>query len=1148
MPSSEFIADFHVHSKYSRATAKDLNLESLYIAAQKKGITVVGTGDFTHPQWFDEITEKLVPGETGIFKLHPDIAAICDEKVPKACRNPVRFILAGEISNIYKKNGKTRKNHNLVFLPDLETARSFNAKLDRIGNIKSDGRPILGLDARNLLEILLETSSEGFFIPAHIWTPWFSLLGSKSGFDSLEECFEDLTPHIFAVETGLSSDPAMNWRVSNLDNLTLVSNSDAHSPFTLGREANRFNTPLSYDDIRDAMKTGDPDRFKGTLEFYPEEGKYHFDGHRKCNICYHPKMSRFKNGICPTCNKPLTLGVLHRVEELADRDEGEKPDSALPFDNIIPLTDILSDIFKVGPKSKKVATHYDQATSTLGPEFQILCKLSREKLSTSGIPLLGEAISRMRSGQVRIKPGYDGEYGVVKIFEEGERKSLMGQKSLFVMPVKETKGTVFDEKDDLVNLRPSHPEKEPIPRPTVYKDQILPFDPSTDIFSNLNPSQKEAIIHKSGPLLIWAGPGTGKTYTLTHRIAYLVKEGNVLPENILAVTFTNKAAKEMKERLTRLLKDETTSPLVATFHSLCLKILTDEIIGAKETSFSIVDDQDQKLLIKETAARVTEKNTDIAVGVNEVYNWIISAKLQILGPKDDLSVVGETKQVKLFSQVYAAYQDLLSALGVMDFEDLIFKTVHLLENNLHVRDAYRQKFKYIFVDEYQDVNHGQYRIVRALAPVDKDLCVIGDPDQSIYGFRGSDVTYFRRFLEDYPEAKMISLSHNYRSTETILEGAHQVISHQQTTNTHSNRVFSGIKGIKTLDIMASSSEKSEAVAIGKTIEKLVGGTGFHSIDFGNVHQPDKASDERSFADFAVLYRTRDQGRIIFNVLEKAGIPCQLVSRNHVFFEPGIRELISYFKLVEAIGNITDFERAIRLPGTGLGKKTIDKFKTWYFHQQMEIENALLQVRRFPLPGMDNASQLKLDIVIAEIIRLREELKGQPVDYKLLRLSQVSFISTGLRQNPKADDILLFLFNIAKEYTSATSFLNTVTLQMDADTFDALAQKVALMTMHAAKGLEFPVVFIAGCEAGFVPFLHSEDTSTDMDEERRLFYVAMTRAKEHLFLSWAKKRRIFGKTEERRLSPFVKDIEKALIKEEALSPAKKKKAQTQLKLF
>ena len=427
----KFIADFHVHSKFSRATARNLDLENLYIAAQIKGLTVVGTGDFTYPGWFSEIGEKLQPAEPGLFKLKDKYARICDNEVPPSCRAEVRFILSTEISNIYKKKDRTRKNHNLIMVPDLTVAEKFNAQLDKIGNIKSDGRPILGLDARDLYEILLETSDEAFLIPAHIWTPWFSMLGSKSGFDSLEECFEDLSHYIFAVETGLSSDPPMNWRVSGLDDLTLVSNSDAHSPFNLGREANLFDTELSFESIKSALKTGNPDRFLGTFEFYPEEGKYHYDGHRNCNVRLHPQETMGNNGQCPVCGKALTLGVLYRVEELADRGQHQRAPNSQPYYSLVQLVDILSDIFKVGAKSKKVLKNYQTAISELGSELDILHTLEPDIIDGAGIPLLGEAIRRIRNKEIEVLPGYDGEYGQVLIFRANERERLTGQKALF---------------------------------------------------------------------------------------------------------------------------------------------------------------------------------------------------------------------------------------------------------------------------------------------------------------------------------------------------------------------------------------------------------------------------------------------------------------------------------------------------------------------------------------------------------------------------------------------------------------------------------------------------------------------------------------------------------------------------------------------
>ncbi|UCD87133.1 MAG: UvrD-helicase domain-containing protein, partial [Desulfobacterales bacterium] len=510
----EFIADLHIHSYLSRATAKNLNLEHLNLWAQLKGITVVGTGDFTHPQWFSELSQKLEPAEGGLFNLKPEHAAQTASMVPTSCRGTVRFILSGEVSSIYKKDGKTRKVHNVVFVPGLEFAEKLNQRLSRIGNIASDGRPILGLDCKKLLEIVLETSEDAFLIPAHIWTPWFSVLGSKSGFDSLEECFEDLTPQIFAVETGLSSDPAMNWRVSSLDGYTLVSNSDAHSPANLGREANLFNTELSYSAVRDALTSGDPKRFLGTLEYFAEEGKYHFDGHRKCGVRLSPHETMKNKGRCPVCGKQVTIGVLYRVEELADRKAGEKPQMSHLYQSLLPLTDILSEVFQVGAKSKKVADACRMLVESLGPEFEILRKTSIKVLEQKGPPLFAEAINRMRNKQVHIAPGYDGEFGTISLFDDEERTHLLGQKRLFKVSSKRSKK---DEVRTCQAVLPLNISLTPSSDKGVEDRVRLPH--------NLNKAQQEAVKHAGGPLLLVAGPGTGKTFTLARRIAYLLQEG-----------------------------------------------------------------------------------------------------------------------------------------------------------------------------------------------------------------------------------------------------------------------------------------------------------------------------------------------------------------------------------------------------------------------------------------------------------------------------------------------------------------------------------------------------------------------------------------------------------------------------------------------
>ncbi|NOX63504.1 MAG: hypothetical protein GXP42_16395, partial [Chloroflexi bacterium] len=350
--------------------------------------------------------------------------------VPAACQNEVRFMLAGEISNIYKKGGKTRKIHNVVFAPNFEAVARIQAALERIGNIRSDGRPILGLPSRDLLEIILDVDPRCHLIPAHIWTPWFALLGSKSGYDSVEECFDDLTPHIFALETGLSSDPPMNWRVSSLDRYTLVSNSDAHSPQKLAREATLFDTELSYDAIFEAMKSGDPAHFLGTIEFFPEEGKYHHDGHRKCGINWKPTITLEHDGICPVCGRPVTVGVMHRVEALADRPEGQPKPNAAPFYSLIPLPEILSELLGVGAGSKRVQREYERLLAGLGSELAILMDIPVEEIAAVGGEKLAAGIGRMREGEVTAIAGFDGEFGVIKLFD-GDDEETAPQMSLF---------------------------------------------------------------------------------------------------------------------------------------------------------------------------------------------------------------------------------------------------------------------------------------------------------------------------------------------------------------------------------------------------------------------------------------------------------------------------------------------------------------------------------------------------------------------------------------------------------------------------------------------------------------------------------------------------------------------------------------------
>jgi ATP-dependent DNA helicase UvrD/PcrA len=435
----KFVADLHIHSLHSRATSKTSNIATLAAWAGIKGVHVLGTGDFTHPIWFQQLKQALEPAEPGFFRLKDSVKRDFSALLQPDIRTeaiPTRFVLTAEVSSIYKRGGKVRKVHNILLAPDFYSVEKINSSLASIGNIESDGRPILGLDSRDLLEIVLENAPDGFLVPAHIWTPWFSLFGSKSGFDRLEDCFGDLSKYIFALETGLSSDPEMNRLISSLDRYTLISNSDCHSPGKLCREANIFNTGFDYFSMKEAIKTPcDIEghlHFSATIEFFPEEGKYYYDGHRKCKFCCAPDISQELSGRCPECGKLLTIGVLSRVLDLADRKSAVYPPGSPDVYSLIPLTEILSEIDGVGPNSKTVMGHYLQCIDRFGSELNVLMRTPVSELAAGYSTLLAEAVQRVRKKLIIRKPGYDGEFGVISVFGPGERELLGGQNEVLL--------------------------------------------------------------------------------------------------------------------------------------------------------------------------------------------------------------------------------------------------------------------------------------------------------------------------------------------------------------------------------------------------------------------------------------------------------------------------------------------------------------------------------------------------------------------------------------------------------------------------------------------------------------------------------------------------------------------------------------------
>ncbi|MCK5426414.1 MAG: DNA helicase UvrD [Thermodesulfovibrionia bacterium] len=415
---TRIIADFHVHSGYSRATSKDMNVVNMASWAKKKGINLLGTGDFTHPVHFSNLRSGLNPAGTGLYTspLEPSVF----------------FIFTAEISSIYSYKGKVRRTHNLIMAPSIEIAEKINRTLQKTGNLSSDGRPILGTPAKDLLKIVLDISEDCLFVPAHVWTPWFSLFGSKSGFDSIEECFDEYAQYIHAIETGLSSDPEMNWRLSALDDIALISNSDAHSPSKLGREANVFHCDMDYYAVINTIKKKDKARFLYTVEFFPQEGKYHFDGHRQCNVLFSPDETKKHNRTCPVCKKPITVGVMSRVDELADRKEGFIPDNAIPSKHLVPLQEIIAGAFNAGSNTVMVKKEYERLVASF-TEFEILLDLPESELYKITQKKIAEGILKVRSGGIDIIPGYDGEYGKVSIFSKQSSETRQEQ-SLPVEP------------------------------------------------------------------------------------------------------------------------------------------------------------------------------------------------------------------------------------------------------------------------------------------------------------------------------------------------------------------------------------------------------------------------------------------------------------------------------------------------------------------------------------------------------------------------------------------------------------------------------------------------------------------------------------------------------------------------------------------
>jgi DNA helicase II / ATP-dependent DNA helicase PcrA len=1044
-----FYADLHIHSKFSRACSRDCDLEHLAWWAGRKGIGVVGTGDFTHPAWREELGAKLVPDAPGLFRLRPELERAVLETLPPACRTPVRFMLSSEISTIYKRDDRTRKVHHLLYAPSLEAVDEITRQLLRIGNLASDGRPILGLDSRNLLEITLSGGDGCYLVPAHAWTPWFAVLGSQSGFDRVADCYADLASHIFAVETGLSSDPEMNWRVSSLDQYRLVSNSDAHSPPMLGREATAFTCEPDYFSIERALRTGDG--FDGTVEFFPEEGKYHLDGHRACDVRTTPAQTRAAGGKCPVCGKKPTIGVQHRVDLLADRPEGYRVPGAAGFTSFVQLPEILGEIAGVGPKSKSVTAQVTALVERFGPELSILGEVPLSDLAAGAPSIVAEAIGRLRRGDVRRDAGYDGVYGTIRLFDPGE---LAGA-ALFDLPRASRKPRAAGSGGSGAVAGPGGVAAE---APTGLAEDLgsdRGSDGSAASSSGaLDPEQHAIVTHDGGPLLVVAGPGAGKTRVLTHAIAHRIGNG-LPPERCLAVTFTRRARDELRERLAALLGEAAAAQVtVATFHGLGLLILRD------------------------------------------------------LGLEDRV--------------------DLDAPDG---FDALLTLPVAALGDDPAVAAGYRSRWTDVFVDEYQDVDEQQYRLLRLLTSPDSRVCAIGDPDQAIYGFRGGDVGYFLRFQTDFGSAATAQLSRSYRSAPTIVRAAMQLI--RPGTLVPGRELVPARSDIPDgpVALRAVSDEREEAEAVAAEIDKLLGGASFHAFDSRAVDGRDRAEHQLSFADFAVLYRTSAQAAAVAEALARRGFPCQRRSHARLAETAGVPQILA------ALGDCGM-----------LGDRGMPGAADTGAADTGAADTGAADTGAADTDGLDartaesdlGASTAALDAGPASVA----ELLAKAVGTALASVAAVSPVPDGpgagvdanrdaglKRAEPiaairSAADVLAPLADRCGG--DLGRFLDEVALGAEIDTRDPRADRITLLTLHAAKGLEFPVVFIVGCDDGLLPLRPWRGAEIDYAEERRLLFVGMTRATTRLTLLTAAKRTLRGEVTDCSPSPFLSSIDPALL--------------------
>ena len=1155
-----YLADLHIHSRYSIATGKQACLEAYHHWARTKGIQVLGTGDFTHPKWLEEIRTNLEPLENGFFRFrnepgHAGPGGGADPAWAGAAARPaaldVMFCLSAEISSIYKKDGKTRKVHSLIYAPSVEVAARIQQKLASVGNIASDGRPILGLEAKQLLELVLEISPRAYLVPAHVWTPWFALFGSKSGFDRIEECFEELTPHIFALETGLSSDPAMNWRWSELDRFTLISNSDAHSPPKVGREANIFDTELSYDALFEALKTRRG--FQGTYEFFPQEGKYHLDGHRACGVCLEPEETARLNNICPVCGRKMTVGVLHRVLELADRSKGVRPPRAGSFRYHIPLPELLAELSGRGAGSKAVCARYAELVSAFGSEFRLLFETPEEELARHD-PLLAEAVKRMRAGQVQVQPGFDGQFGVIRAFEAGELARLRGQNELFAP------GSFVAAARK--SRQPAAPPVAPQERAGTQERAGRPAgeqgpagQPDTAGPGDLNPRQQALLASRAPVLRVSAGPGTGKTRLLTAWIADLVRRGEASAAEVLAVTFTNKAARQMRERLDGLLGQAARQVTVSTFHAFCWSLVAEaepEIgsLAAEAERRRILSLLEPALSPAALKRRSRELGRELG---REPGPETGTEPGREPGPEPEEGA-GERKSGGP-GKLKQRYLEFLTDAGQVDLTALIPRAVEKLRQDAGLAAAVRGRYRVVAVDELQDINPVQYSLLRLLFPpgeaqAGRRLLVIGDPNQSIYGFRGSEAALFDRFAVDYPVTD-VALAESYRCPSPVLTAAHELIARNSRPPGPALQAAHGRS--RRIRLLTAPTAREEGRFIAAEVERLVGGTRQLSVTPGE-------EAGYSFADIAVLTRTHRVAEALLPYLSGTGIPVSIGRHASLFSDP---PLTVFKSMLALLAYPRDAASLLAVLGSRPGLFPTDRARALCLAALASEERQETAAELLAALSADGRRSLTDEQAaglaeLAELLREAEELRvsaGLPAVLALLsRRLPAADTSLAADPNPAADPALALareaaLAQVTELAEECGSDLKTYLRRVELSVFESEGawrpERVKLLTFHAAKGLEFPVVFIAGAEESITPVTSAD---ADLEEERRLFYVALTRARERVIITRSRTRRVYGRRQSLPPSRFLAELPLSCLEGGAEAETGRMRENGQLSLF